>query len=141
MSLTSESCRRVFIEFANEVFKKNRASGFIATTLPDYDRMHRLITAEIESLIGTSKPALFTWLNDPIAVQDARNEFKKGPFDIGKINDPTFNFRTFDYGPPINYTYFEEREVKPLKSSPPEMSAGQLSDLVFRGNCWKKILA
>lgn len=139
MSLTSDPLRRVFIEFANEVFKKNRAHGFIATTLPDYDRIHRLITAEIESLIGTSKPALFTWLSDPMDMKDALDEFKKGPFDIGKIREPPFNFRTFDYGPPINYTYFEEQEVKPLRDPPSEISVGKPSHFVFHRNRWTRI--
>lgn len=139
MSLTSDPLRRVFIEFANEVFKKNRAAGFIATTLPDYDRIHRLITVEIESLIGKSKPALFTWLSDPKAVQDALDEFEKGPFDIAKITDPPFDFRTFDYSPPINYTYFEEQEVKPLRDTPSEMSVGKPSHLIFHKNRWKVI--
>lgn len=137
MSLTSDPLRSVFIEFAKEVFNKNR--NIISTTLPDYDRLHRVITAEIESLIGTSKPALFTWLSDR-EVQFALDEFKKGAtFDIRNMTDPPFNFRTFDYGPPINYTYFLEQEVEPLRNSLSEMSIGKPSHVVFHKKRWFRI--
>lgn len=117
MKITSNPLRRVFVEFAEEILKKKRVVGFSASTFPDYDRLYRIITAEIESLIGPSKPALFTWLYEPTDVQDALDEFEKEPFDIRSIEDPPYTFRTFDY-PTVNYTYFAEREVESPTNPP-----------------------
>lgn len=101
--IESDAMRRVFIEFANNIFDDNRNSKDI--TILYYDRIYQIICEEIER-IHPSKPALVSWIKNEDRSK-AIQELAEIP-KISSIDDP-FGVVEPQYSE-VNFNYFYEHK-------------------------------
>lgn len=91
--------RAVFLEFANEIFEKK-------SPFPDYDRLYKFITDEIEKVVKPPQVALFTWLSPEEIARAKRELNENNQSKIDKIDDPS-KIKKFVY-PEVSLTLIQD---------------------------------
>lgn len=101
-----EPLKRVFLTFADEVFKKRWGSNS-----PDYDLLDHVINRAILEMDPPPQPVLFTWLESDMSSRNAAiSDLLKSP--IQKAKDiPSRSIGNFIIYPPVNFNYFHDRRT------------------------------
>lgn len=101
--IKSDALRRVFIEFANNIFDDDTNDKGI--TILYYDRIYQIICEEIDR-VRLSKPALVSWIKDEDR-SEAIQELAEIP-KIASIDDP-FDIIEPHYSE-VNFNHFYEHK-------------------------------